>query len=59
VTDRRRPKCPVCMGEGKLLAPFCDVELYESCPACDGAGHDSSFMGEVVLEADPDEFSDS
>lgn len=56
---RRRPKCVVCYGEGKLLAPFPEVDLYEECPACDGTGHDHSYMGEVVLEEDPDEFSDS
>jgi RecJ-like exonuclease len=57
VISRRRPKCPVCLGEGKLLAPFCDVELHETCPVCDGTGHDNSYTGEVVLEADPDELS--
>lgn len=56
---RRRPKCKVCYGEGKLLAPFPEVDLYEECPACDGTGHDHSYMGEVVLEEDPDELSDS
>ena len=45
MVDNRRPKCPACFGEKKILAPFVDEKLYDECPACDGTGYDNTFMG--------------
>lgn len=57
MADLRRPKCPVCFGEKKMLAPFVDEKIYEECPACDGTGYDNTFVA-APKEVDYDGLGD-